>query len=133
MARIGALASLEDGLVFLWAMEKIYLDAWSIVYAALPEASSSQTVTAKAITDLSYNWSSSNPDFAQFVKELGDLVDDYFTPVMAGHSLAGRSAREALAYAEAIWTRVIELEAGFWPDEGEEDTLRNRHTEHLAL
>ncbi|KAG6377578.1 hypothetical protein JVT61DRAFT_15396 [Boletus reticuloceps] len=131
MARIGALASLEDGLVFLWAMEKIYLDAWSTVYAALPEASSSQVLeaqsqvdlTAKAITDLSYNWSSSNPDFAQFVKELGDLVDDYFTPVMAGHSLAGRSAREALAHAEAIWARVVELEAEFWPDEGEEDTL----------
>ncbi|KAF8551318.1 heme oxygenase-like protein [Imleria badia] len=132
MARVGALASLEDGLVFLWVMEKVYLDAWSAVYTALPkpvlsqalEARSQADLTAKAITDLSYNWSSANPDFVQFVQEIGDLVNDYFTPVMARQSLAGRSAREALAHAEAIWARVVELEADFWPNEGEEDTLR---------
>ncbi|KAI9567577.1 heme oxygenase-like protein [Boletus coccyginus] len=132
MARIGALASLEDGLVFLWAMEKVYLDAWSAVYNALPKPSSSPALeaqsqadlTIEAIRDLSYNWSSANPEFVQFVKEIGDLVNDYFTPVMAGQSLAGRNALEALAHAEVIWARVVELEAEFWPNEGEEDTLR---------
>jgi len=147
MARIGALASLEDGLVFLWAMEKVgtvdiclvctdrwqvYLDAWSAVYDALPKPSSSPALeaqsqadlTVEAIRDLSYSWSSANPEFVQFVKEIGDLVNDYFTPVMVGQSLAGRHASEALAHAEAIWARVVELEAEFWPNEGEEDTLR---------
>lgn len=45
---------------------------------------------------------------------------------MAGQSLEGRSAKVALAHAEAIWARVVELEAGFWPNEGEEDTFRVR-------
>ena len=31
MARIGALSSLEDGLVFLWAMEKVHTTAISVV------------------------------------------------------------------------------------------------------
>ncbi|KAG9313598.1 heme oxygenase-like protein [Chiua virens] len=143
MARVGALTSLEEGLVFLWAMEKVcsiatvrsfarqnrsqvYLDAWSTVYHSLPEqsiteAGSQADLTAKAIRDLSYNWS--NPDFVQFVQDIGVLVNDYFTPVMEGQYLAGRSASDALGRAEAIWARVVELEAEFWPDEGEEDTL----------
>lgn len=51
-------------------------------------------------------------------------MDDYFSPVIVGQSVAGRSASEALVRAEAIWARVVELEAEFWPNEGEEDTLR---------
>jgi hypothetical protein len=111
---------------------QVYLDAWSAVYNAFPKPSASQALeaqsqadlTAEAIKDLSYNWSSANPDFLQFVKEIGDLVNDYFIPVMAGQPLAGRSAPDALAHAEAIWARVVELEAEFWPNEGEEDSLR---------
>lgn len=111
---------------------QVYLDAWSAVYNGLPKPSESQALeaqsqadlTAEAIRDLSYNWSSANPDFLQFVKEIGDLVNDYLVPVMAGQPLAGRNAPEALAHAEAIWARVVELEAGFWPNEGEEETLR---------
>lgn len=51
-------------------------------------------------------------------------MNDYFAPLTTAQSVAGRSASEALARAEAIWARVIELEAEFWPNEGEEDTLR---------
>ena len=42
---------------------------------------------------------------------------------MEGQSLAGRSAPDALARAEAIWARVVELEVEFWPNEGDEDTF----------
>ncbi|KAG6378299.1 hypothetical protein JVT61DRAFT_14017 [Boletus reticuloceps] len=42
---------------------------------------------------------------------------------MACHSLAGQSAREAFAHTEAIWARVVELEAEFWPNECEEGAL----------
>ena len=107
------------------------MDAWSAVYFALPKQSSSQAesqsqadLTVEAIRDLSYSWSDANPDFVQFVKGIGDLVNDYFVPVVAGQSLAGRSASDALARAEAIWARVIELEAEFWPNEGDEERLR---------
>jgi len=33
---------------------------------------------------------------------------------------------EAWIRAEAIWLRVIELEVGFWPDEGEEVQMRKK-------
>lgn len=107
------------------------MDAWSAVYHALPKSSPSETqsqadLTARAIRELSYSWSDANPGFVQFVQEIGDLVNDYFVPVMAGQSLAGRSASEGLARAEAIWARVVELEVEFWPNEGDEDTFHVR-------
>lgn len=103
------------------------MDAWSAVYTALPKPSppgARGDLTAKAIRDLSYSWSNANPDFVQFVRGIGDLVDEYFSPAMAGQSVGGRNASEALARAEAIWARVVELETEFWPNEGEEDTFR---------
>ncbi|KIJ04659.1 hypothetical protein PAXINDRAFT_164809 [Paxillus involutus ATCC 200175] len=125
MARVAALGTLEEGLVFLWAMEKVYLDAWSSVYNSIPNKPiSALELTAKAIKDLSYNWSIANPGFAQFVQTIGDLVDAYFAPVMSGKGIAGRTSSDALAGAEAIWARVVELEAEFWPADGEETTMR---------
>ncbi|KAF9226009.1 heme oxygenase-like protein, partial [Gyrodon lividus] len=116
MARVAALGSLEEGLVFLWAMEKVYLDAWSSVYNSIPNTPISESeLTAKAIKELSYNWSSANSGFAEFVKAIGDLVDAYFASTMSS---------DALARAEAIWARVVELEAEFWPADGEEVMMR---------
>ncbi|KAI0754426.1 hypothetical protein C8Q80DRAFT_367624 [Daedaleopsis nitida] len=42
MARVGALGSIEDGLVFLWAMERVYLDAWKYVKSLLPNIQESE-------------------------------------------------------------------------------------------
>ncbi|KAF9239846.1 hypothetical protein BU15DRAFT_74381 [Melanogaster broomeanus] len=103
----------------------VYLDAWSSVYTSIPiTAISDSGLTTKAILDLSYNWSSANPDFAGFVKAIGDLVDAYFAPVMLGKGVAGHTSADALARAEGIWARVVELEAEFWPADGEEETMR---------
>ena len=53
------------------------------------------------------NWSS--PEFEKFVNELAELVDGLcITP--------GTSVWES---AENVWKRVIELEIGFWPEDGE--------------
>ncbi|KAI0642740.1 heme oxygenase-like protein [Trametes meyenii] len=108
MARVGALGSLEDGFVFLWAMERVYLDAWSHVKSLLPDVSSGAGDSAlPAVRQLVENWT--NPEFVQFVDTLGDLVDKL--------SIAPGSS--AFKRAEGIWARVVELEEAFWPVEDE--------------
>ena len=50
----------------------------------------------------------------EFVNALAELVDDLcITP--------GTSVWES---AENVWKRVIELEIGFWPEDGEELSMR---------
>ncbi|KAI0676393.1 heme oxygenase-like protein [Trametes maxima] len=107
MARVGALGSFEDGFVFLWAMERVYLDAWNHVKSLLPDASSGAGEALPAVRQLVENWT--NPEFVQFVDTLGDLVDNL--------GIAPDSS--AFKRAEGIWARVVELEEAFWP--GRED------------
>ncbi|EJD50185.1 heme oxygenase-like protein [Auricularia subglabra TFB-10046 SS5] len=100
MARVGANGSLFEGIVFLWAMEKVYLDSWTFV----AEGTKGQD---SAVAVLANNWTC--PEFRAFVDQLTDLVDDMWmngTPSMIGD-------------ARLVWERVVELEAAFWPDEHE--------------
>ena len=60
------------------------------------------------------NWSS--PEFEAFVNELAELVDDDYLSITPGTS--------AWESAENVWKRVIELEIGFWPEDGEELSMR---------
>lgn len=126
MARIASLGTLEEGLVFLWAMEKLYLDAWSNVSSALRTKPESELgVTGEALRDLSYSWSNANPDFSNFVQGIGTLVDEYWAPLFQEVS-DDRASRhvEAVLRAERIWARVVELEAEFWPQLKEEEKMR---------
>lgn len=126
MARIASLGTLEDGLVFLWAMEKVYLDAWSNVSSALRTKSESELgKTGEALRDLSYSWSNANPDFSEFVHGIGMLVDEYLMPLYQQAMKDGCSNHaEAIVRAESIWARVVELEAEFWPERKEEEKMR---------
>jgi thiaminase len=65
-----------------------------------------------AVQQFATNWSSS--EFKTFVDELAGLVDSF--DVRPGTDLWSR--------AEAIWSRVIELEVEFWPLEGEEIRMK---------
>ncbi|OBZ67499.1 Bifunctional TENA2 protein [Grifola frondosa] len=105
MARVGARGRIEEGLVCLWAMERVYLDAWKYVGSLKPSASSD---LAGAIVELVQNWTS--PEFVRFVDELEDIVN----------SLKIEPGSEAYVRAEEIWARVIELEEAFWPVAGED-------------
>jgi len=111
MARVVAEGRLEDGLVFLWAMEKVYLDAWSYVHRQL-QTTTSHSVEASAsircVRPFAANWSSE--EFSKFVDDLGSLVDD----------LDMKPGSEEWKRAEELWERVVELESEFWPKEGEE-------------
>ncbi|KAI0703741.1 heme oxygenase-like protein [Cytidiella melzeri] len=120
MIRIGTSGSIQDGLVFLWAMERVsesyaacmanfytleiqvYLDAWKYVAS---QAVNAVHPPSQALAGLINNWT--NPEFEKFVKDLEELVDD----------LGIKSGTEAGDRAENIWARVVELEAAFWPGE----------------
>ncbi|KAK0203571.1 hypothetical protein DFS33DRAFT_1487871 [Desarmillaria ectypa] len=111
MARVSR--SLEEGLVFLWAMEKVYLDSWTAVYTQISSSLdvTPSTPTRSALLSLSANWS--NTEFSSFVDTLAGIVNDLgITPT------SGSWKR-----TEEVWARVVELEAAFWPDNGEEFSM----------
>ncbi|KDQ17085.1 hypothetical protein BOTBODRAFT_129414 [Botryobasidium botryosum FD-172 SS1] len=111
MARISSLGTLEEEFVFLWAMERVYLDAWTYVHENSPANSAEdQDTTSRAIASFSENWSSK--EFVQFIDELAEVVNE----------LGIKQGTEAWAKAEEVWQRVVELEVEFWPHEGEELT-----------
>ncbi|CAE6403341.1 unnamed protein product [Rhizoctonia solani] len=98
MARVANLGTLEEGLVFLWAMEKMYLDAWT--FASQQKAQERPSGLNAFIT----NWTSEA--FKKFVDDLEKLVD-----------LLGIEPRsDSWRRAEATWNRVVELEKEFWPN-----------------
>ncbi|KAK0449725.1 uncharacterized protein EV420DRAFT_1312535 [Desarmillaria tabescens] len=111
MARVSK--SLEEGLVFLWAMEKVYLDSWIAVHTQLSSSLDTipPTPTRSALLSLSGNWS--NSEFKAFVDTLAGIVND--SGIMPGSASWRR--------AEEVWARVVELEAAFWPENGEESSM----------
>ncbi|KAI0312280.1 hypothetical protein OF83DRAFT_1146899 [Amylostereum chailletii] len=110
MGSVAARGDVFEGLVFLWAMEKVYLDAWTYVRSTFEETMGKGVaeVSDSAIASLAANWTS--PEFIAFVDDLAGLVDSF--------GVARGSAR--WARAESLWGRVVELEAEFWPEEGDE-------------
>ncbi|KAG6836329.1 hypothetical protein H0H93_009079 [Arthromyces matolae] len=104
MARISATGKLEEGLLFLWAMEKVYLDVWTTIRANLNLISGPPS----ALRSLAENWSTA--EFAAFVDDLASLVDDIYRDL----------DDEAWILAEGVWSRVLELEVEFWPSPHEE-------------
>ncbi|TFK49117.1 heme oxygenase-like protein [Heliocybe sulcata] len=114
MLRVAALGTLQDGLVFLWAMERVYLDAWRYVGSVLDKYTATQALnpTTTAVSNFVSNWT--NPDFIKFVDDLAELVND----------LGITAGTEAWRKSEEVWARVVELEEAFWPVSGEEKTMK---------
>ncbi|OAX35073.1 hypothetical protein K503DRAFT_830771 [Rhizopogon vinicolor AM-OR11-026] len=78
MARVAAVGSLEEGLVFLYvhavrvniallgtAFRQVYLDAWKYVKSLFPAQSNLEDNTPNAIRQLTNNWTT--PEFQMFV------------------------------------------------------------------
>ncbi|KAF7794918.1 hypothetical protein EIP86_006061 [Pleurotus ostreatoroseus] len=102
MAAVSSWGSLADGLVFLWAMEQVYLDSWRHVKSLLA-TSKEESPASAAVRELAANWT--NDEFVDFVNDLADLVNQQ--NLQPGSSEWAR--------AEEIWARVVELEEAFWP------------------
>ncbi|KAJ7674420.1 heme oxygenase-like protein [Mycena rosella] len=107
MVSISGNRALNDGLVFLWAMERVYLDAWTFVLRELQQSAVERATSDSPAATFADNWSS--PEFIKFVDDLADLVN---------------ASDIEWARAEEIWMRVVELEKDFWPSAGEEIQMR---------
>ncbi|KAF8330586.1 heme oxygenase-like protein, partial [Cantharellus anzutake] len=115
MARVDSWGSLEEGLVFLWAMEKLYLDSWSFVASGIlgqDKEDGKDSNAQRAVKDFARNWS--NKEFIKFVDKLAELVDDLeIDPILE----TGRRIK-------VVWDRIVELEIEFWPDAEEVARMR---------
>ncbi|KAI0125733.1 hypothetical protein BJ170DRAFT_596964 [Xylariales sp. AK1849] len=107
----GLQRSLLQGLVVLWATEKVYLDAWTYAReqgggkgSGIREDLDGGALRKEFIP----NWTSDG--FNAFVKEIEECVDAYATTLE-------RSAREEIMQvATDLWKEVLALEEGFWPN-----------------
>ncbi|BGP55546.1 hypothetical protein JCM8202_001650 [Rhodotorula sphaerocarpa] len=104
--RIGG--GMEEGLVLLWAMEKLYNTAWRYAASLSPVPSSSRNPsdprTSAALDELVANWT--NDEFGEFVAECEREVD----------KLDLQEGTEQWERAEEIFKYVLYLEQRFWPD-----------------
>ena len=75
-------------------------------------AVSSENPSKQCVAPFAKNWSS--PQFTTFVNNRASLIND----------LGIKPGTETWVIAEQIWNRVVELEAEFWPNVGEEKTQR---------
>ncbi|KAH8829435.1 heme oxygenase-like protein [Flagelloscypha sp. PMI_526] len=87
---------LKKGLVFLWAMEKVYLDTWTKIHESLVQKGAPDS----ALLRFAYNWST--PEFVKFVDEIADHVNTFIPLSNVGGYIY-------------IWERVLEIEVEFWP------------------
>ncbi|KAJ7037444.1 heme oxygenase-like protein [Mycena alexandri] len=99
--------SIQEGLLFLWAMEQVYLDAWSFVRTGLQKRSSqsegNQRPSDLPVSAFVENWTSQ--EFVNFVDDLAELSN---------------ATDVGFERGTKIWERVVELEKEFWPLAGEE-------------
>lgn len=89
---------------------QVYLDAWKYVRSLLDSAG--QGSSNSAVASFASNWTS--PEFEKFVDDLASAVDELS---IQPSSQPGQRAKE-------IWKRIVELEETFWPEAGEEVTMK---------
>ncbi|KAK8056381.1 heme oxygenase-like protein [Apiospora rasikravindrae] len=94
--------SLLQGLVMLWALEKVYLDAWTFAkqQSAAAEALDGGALRNKFIP----NWA--GDQFRAFVNQIQECLDAYASNIGAGD--IDKVAMDA-------WKEMLMLEEGFWP------------------
>ena len=99
--------SLLEGLIVLWATEKVYLDAWSFAKSLTisNDEDRSQDLDGGVLNkEFIPNWTSK--DFVAFVEEIEGCVND-----LAGKEGLGGATELGLR----VWKQVLELETDFWP------------------
>ncbi|GAA5864503.1 hypothetical protein JCM8547_005564 [Rhodosporidiobolus lusitaniae] len=95
----------EEGLVLLWAMEKVYFTAWT--HAASQTKSSpllTDEKTSAALTELIDNWT--NDEFAEFVDRIEKEVE----------KLELKEGSEEWERCEEVFKYTLWLEQRFWPE-----------------
>ncbi|GAA5835702.1 hypothetical protein JCM5353_000160 [Sporobolomyces roseus] len=107
-AEAGKNGGLEEALVLLWGMEKIYLMAWTHAKSQHPPSSVREaSPTVKALKDLIHNWT--QPEFVEFVERIEIEVG----------ALGLQEGSEAWTRAEEMFKYNLLLEQKFWPNMNE--------------
>jgi len=109
-----------EGAVILWAMEKVYYEAWS--WARRQDAQSSPRTFDNDLDggamrrELIPNWS--NRDFLMFVEQLERILNEAVSTFVKGDNELWRSVK---ARTDAVYAAVLDAEEVFWPNvEGHE-------------
>ncbi|KAK6841832.1 hypothetical protein PG990_006176 [Apiospora arundinis] len=94
--------SLLQGLVILWALEKVYLDAWTF---AKEQSADSDALDGGALRNKFIpNWA--GDQFRAFVDQIQECLDAYASET---------EARDVDRIAMDAWKEILILEEGFWP------------------
>ncbi|GAA5843988.1 hypothetical protein JCM3766R1_004035 [Sporobolomyces carnicolor] len=106
----GVNASIDEQLVLLWGMEKIYLAAWTHAKSQTPCSSSTdinrddRDLVSRALDELIRNWTM--PEFVDFVARIEREVD----------KLQLEPGTEAWQRCEEMFKYNLLLEQQFWPE-----------------
>ncbi|KAL5121714.1 hypothetical protein ACEQ8H_000401 [Pleosporales sp. CAS-2024a] len=104
-----------DGTVMLWAMEKVYYEAWS--WARRQDTQSSprnydnDQDGGAMRRELIPNWS--NRDFLMFVEQLERIVNEGVSTAVKGDDELWRQVKTR---TDAVWKAVLDAEEAFWPE-----------------
>ncbi|KAF2028463.1 heme oxygenase-like protein [Setomelanomma holmii] len=104
-----------EGAVLLWAMEKVYYDAWS--WARRQDAQSSPRTFDKDLDggamrrELIPNWG--NRDFLMFVEQLERIVNEGVSEAVMGDDGLWKQVKSR---ADELYAKVLDAEEVFWPN-----------------
>jgi len=104
-----------EGAVMLWAMEKVYYEAWS--WARRQDAQSSPRTYEKDMDggamrrEFIPNWS--NRDFMMFVEQLERILNEAVSTAVRGDDELWRQVKTR---TDTVWQAVLDAEEAFWPD-----------------
>lgn len=109
-----------EGLVALWATEKVYYEAWSYAKPCSDSSAVSSSVAVDLATkgdadggalraELIPNWTSK--EFGEFVETITGVVNRLWEVEV------GRVGKRVVERrAEEVWAQILWLEERFWPD-----------------
>jgi thiaminase len=113
-----------EGAVILWAMEKVYYEAWSWSRKqdtqSSPRSYDNDQDGGAMRREFIPNWS--NRDFLMFVEQLERVINEGVSTAVKGDDEAWKQIK---IRSEAVWNLVLDAEERFWPDVDGSGEARN--------
>jgi thiaminase len=113
-----------EGAVILWAMEKVYYEAWSWSrkqdVQTSPRSYENDLDGGAMRREFIPNWS--NRDFLMFVEQLERIINEGVSTSVKGDDKLWAQVRDR---TEGVWRGVLNAEEAFWPDVDGSHTLQN--------
>jgi thiaminase len=104
-----------EGAVILWAMEKVYYEAWSWAEKQDgqegPKSYENDQDGGAMRKEFIPNWS--DRDFLMFVEQLERIINEGVSTAVKGDEELWRQVKMR---TEAVWRAVLDAEEVFWPD-----------------